>query len=376
MRRGPRFERDHPESDAPPISTAIRAAAADWVARRDAGLSAREEIDYAAWLEADPAHRSAVRGLDFAWSTLDRPLTTGTADAVLAELTARARQRRRQRNVACGVASLVLLFGAGLGWQALRPASESNSPATASAAVLLPSIQALPDGSVTELRDGAEITVEFTDAQRRVVLRRGEAYFKVAKNATRPFVVAAGGVEVQAVGTAFSVDFGKSAVDVLVTEGKVAVTMAAAEAARIDPTRLPSEPLLIGAGHGATVLTSAPQPDSESRPVSDADVQSRLAWRSPRLEFSGTPLIEAVALLNRHNRVQFTIEDPGLARTRVSGIFGGDEHGCFCPPPRIQFRRPIRAARTRRGRPPSQIVERDEAGAASSRRRWNGDPRR
>lgn len=325
----PRFERDHPVSDVRPISAAIRAAAADWVARRDAGLSAPEEIDYAAWLEADPAHRAVVDQLDFAWKRLDQPLATGTADAVLGELATRAQQRRRRRNVACGIASLGLLFGAGLGWQALRPASELNSPATASAALLLPSIQALPDGSVTELRDGAEITVEFNDAQRRVVLRSGEAYFKVAKNAARPFVVAAGGVEVRAVGTAFSVDFGQSAVDVLVTEGKVAVTMASAETAQIDATRPQSEPLLVGAGHGATVPTSAPQSDSESRPVSEADVQSRLAWRRPRLEFSGTPLSEAVSLLNRHNRVQFTIDDPGLARTRVSGIFGATNTDAF-----------------------------------------------
>jgi transmembrane sensor len=55
----------------------------------------------------------------------------------------------------------------------------------------------------------------------------------------------------------------------------------------------------------------------------------RLAWRSPRLEFSGTPLIEAVALLNRHNRVQFTIEDPVLARLRVSGIFGATNTDAF-----------------------------------------------
>ncbi len=329
MRRPHSFDRSRAAADARPISAAMREAAADWVARRDAGLSAREELDYAAWLEADPAHRAAVVGLDFAWRTLDRPLTTGTADAVLGELAARARQRRRQRTVACAVASLALLFGAGFGWRALRPASDLRSPAVVSAVVLLPSIQSLPDGSVAELRDGAEITVEFTAAQRRVVLRRGEAYFKVAKNAARPFVVAAGGVEVRAVGTAFSVDFGKDAVDVLVAEGKVAVSIASAEAARIDTVPPNPEPLLIDAGCGATVLTSPPQSDSESRPVSDADLQSRLAWRSPRLEFSGTPLIEAVTLLNRHNRVQFTIEDPELARTRVSGIFGATNTAAF-----------------------------------------------
>ena len=326
----PRFlARSRAGADGRPISAAIREAAADWVARRDAGLSAREEVIYATWLEADPAHRIAVDGLDRAWKTLDRPLTTGTADAVLTELAARARQRRRQRKRAVGVASVVLLVGAALGWTALRPASELSLPAVPSAVVLLPSIQSLPDGSVAELRDGAGITVEFAAAQRRVVLQRGEAYFKVAKDAARPFVVVAGGVEVRAVGTAFSVDFGTNAVDVLVTEGQVAVTRAPAETARIDVTALKPEPFLVGAGHGATVLTSVPQPAAESLPVSDAALEARLAWRSPRLEFSGTPLIEAVALLNRHNRVQLTIEGPELARTRVSGIFGAANTDAF-----------------------------------------------
>ena len=61
----------------------------------------------------------------------------------------------------------------------------------------------------------------------------------------------------------------------------------------------------------------------------EEDTQSRLARRSSRLEFSGTPLIEAVALLNRHKRVQFTIDDPESARMRVSGIFGALNTGSF-----------------------------------------------
>jgi transmembrane sensor len=241
----------------------------------------------------------------------------------------RARLRRRRRTVALGVASLVLLVGAGLGWQASRPPPDLRSSDAVSAVVLLPSIQWLPDGSVAELRDGAEITVEFTDTQRRVVLRRGEVYFRVAKNPARPFVVAAGGVEVRAVGTAFSVDFGQSTVEVLVTEGKVSVATTARKSAPAGATQPMPEPLFVDAGHGLTVLTSARPEQAERRPVSDADLQSRLAWRSPRLEFSGTPLIEAIALINRHNRVQFIIEDPELARTRVSGIFGAVNTAAF-----------------------------------------------
>lgn len=318
MRRLTPFNRDRAAADSPPIPSAIRAAAADWVARRDAGLSACEQRKYSAWLDGSPAHRMAVEGLDFAWKMLDRPLSTGSVEAVLGEIAHRARQRRQRRTLAFGVVSLVLLVGAGLGWQALRPPSDPGSPAVASAVVLLPSIQSLPDGSLAELRDGAEITVEFTETQRRVVLRRGEVYFKVAKNPDRPFIVAAGGVEVRAVGTAFSVDFGISAVDVLVTEGKVAV-VAPRPTAQIGTYSV--EPLLVAAGHGTTVRTSVQTAAPELLAVAAADLQARLAWRSARLEFSGTPLIEAVALLNQHNHVQFTIEDPDLARTRVSGVF-------------------------------------------------------
>lgn len=318
MRRPAHSNRERAEAVSPPISPAIRAAAADWVARRDAGLSEGEQLEYSAWLDLSTAHRMAVEGLDFAWKMLDRPLTTGSADAVLSEIAQRARQRRQRRTSAFKVASLALLLGAGFGWQALRPRSDSASPGVASAVILLPSIQSLPDGSLAELRDGAEIAVEFTETQRRVVLRRGEVYFKVAKNSDRPFVVAAEGVEVRAVGTAFTVDLGIGAVDVLVTEGKVAV-VAPRSAAQVGAENV--EPLMVTAGHGTIVRTSVQPAPPELLALAAADLEARLAWRSARLEFSGTPLIEAVGLLNQHNHVQFTIEDPALARMRVSGIF-------------------------------------------------------
>jgi len=56
---------------------------------------------------------------------------------------------------------------------------------------------------------------------------------------------------------------------------------------------------------------------------------TRLAWRSPRLEFSGTPLLEAVELMNRQNHLQFVIEDPELAKLRISGIFGASNTAAF-----------------------------------------------
>jgi len=326
MKRRTSLLDDRTPAPAVAIPGAIAKEAANWVARRDAGLTDREEGDYIAWLDADPRHRAAMTRLDFTWKSLDRPLTIGIADAVLCELDHRA--RRRRRSLAFAVAAFVLLVGAGAGWRLTRSVTPPKSALGATAAVLLPSLQSLPDGSVAELRDGGEISINFTAAERRVELRGGEAYFNVAKNPLRPFVVVAHGVKIRAVGTAFSVQLESASIEVLVTEGTVAVDVAPGSLVP-DGTAPPPQPHLIGAGEGATLTVS---PDHEKTLVNalpNVDLQSKLAWRSPRLEFSGAQLVEAVALINRHNRLQFVIEDPELAKVRVSGIFGATNTGAF-----------------------------------------------
>jgi hypothetical protein len=63
--------------------------------------------------------------------------------------------------------------------------------------------------------------------------------------------------------------------------------------------------------------------------VEPSEIASRLAWRSPRVEFSGAPLAEVVALLNRCNEVKFVIEDPALASMTLSGLFRASDTDAF-----------------------------------------------
>ena len=81
----------------------------------------------------------------------------------------------------------------------------------------------LDDGSIVELNRGAQATVEFTEKNRLVSLDSGEAHFTIAKDSSRPFIVTARGVAVQAVGTIFNVKINEDSVNVLVTEGRVLV---------------------------------------------------------------------------------------------------------------------------------------------------------
>jgi transmembrane sensor len=339
------------DSDLGADFLAIKDAAAAWKARADSGLSRREEAELRVWLDADPRHRAALARFDLIWDKLDLPFSFGAADALMRELDIRARRRRRR--VISAVAGAALLVAAGLSWRLAIPRS-GIGPAVATVpgasavdtVLLLPERRTLPDGSVVELKRGAEIAVAFTSEIRRVVLRRGEAHFQVAKDASHPFVVVAAGVEARAVGTAFTVELRPTAVEVLVTEGRVSVNQAVAPLpstmkSPLSPAVAPvPTPLAVLDVNRRIVVDLNPQ--LAGRPqttvVEPDEIDERLAWRAPRMEFTRATLAEAVAVLNGYSAgrrsagqsgVQFIIEDPTLGDIRVSGLFRVDKVDAF-----------------------------------------------
>ena len=243
-------------------------------------------------------------------------VSSGAAGEVVRHV--EARRRRRVRRRIAGVAGIACLGLVGA-WLFPQAAATSAVPpiAAVSTVVVAPETRTLADGSIVELRPGAEIRVEYGPSSRRVVLRAGEVHFQVTKDAARPFVVVASGVEVRAVGTAFSVDLGKRAVDVLVTEGRVAVTSppAAEEAA--------PAVAMVDAGQGTTVSIEVAGA-AAVRSVPSGERRERLNWRIPLLEFSGTPLAEAIPMFNRHGRRHLVL-DPTLGRLQLSGTLRADD---------------------------------------------------
>jgi len=252
-------------------------------------------------------------------------------------------KRRRQRRLAFVATACVALAAGGFAWRPLRPpaatalpmVAEASSPSTPTL-LRLPLREVLSDGSIVEFRNGAEISEQFTAAFRRITLVRGEAHFQVAKDAGRPFIVSARGVDVRAVGTAFTVNLESAAVEVVVTEGQVAVEShstafsppPAASAPAGTAVMATVEPTLLAAGGRAVVSSIGARPALSS--LSPVDLSRRLAWRVPRLEFSGTPLPEIVAILNQHadergrKRLILDPNDPRLNAVKVSGILGAD----------------------------------------------------
>ena len=83
---------------------------------------------------------------------------------------------------------------------------------------------ALADGSVVQVDPETRLRVNYEEHVRRVYLEHGRAFFHVAKNAERPFLVESNDTAVRAVGTAFAVEQRDNAtILVTVAEGKVAI---------------------------------------------------------------------------------------------------------------------------------------------------------
>lgn len=322
-------------SSASGVTPEIEAAASAWFARRDAGLEPEQRAALERWLHEDPRHAAAFAQVESAWSTFGRPARCGDTDLLLAELATRRVRRRRRRGLAAGAMLALVLLGLGtIAWR--RP---EHLPIAAPAVVHRPEHRSLPDGSAITLRGGAEIAVAYTAEERRVTLQRGEALFEVAKDPTRPFIVRAHGIDVRAVGTAFVVQAGAGTVDVLVTEGTVRVEAPPARGIRADGIArdtpvadLPAD-LQLTAGHRVVVSAAASPQPVERETLPPAEIERRLGWRAARVEFSGTPLVEAVALLNREagtkTSLRLRIVDRNLEAMRVSGLFRADDPETF-----------------------------------------------
>ncbi|SFJ65419.1 FecR family protein [Caulobacter sp. UNC279MFTsu5.1] len=278
----------------------IEAEAARWVWRRDRdGRTPELEARVDAWLAGDVRRHGALLKAEATWSLLDRARHTAPRPAVRPVRSA----SRRAWLAGTGGAIAAAMVGAGV--LVLR---EDRFRTGVGEVRRVP----LEDGSAVAINTASQVEVAFRREQRTVRLRTGEAWFQVARDVQRPFVVEAGAVRVRAVGTAFSVRRRLDGADVLVTEGVVEVW---AEGSTRAPARLK-------AGQGAFVANGV-----GLREATPAAVDRKLEWRYGKIDLAGETLRDAVADFNRYNDRKLVIADPTIADERFYGVFntGGPE---------------------------------------------------
>jgi transmembrane sensor len=187
----------------------------------------------------------------------------------------------------------------------------------------------LPDGSRVTLNTNTLLTVHYSKARRYVEVLRGEALFAEKTDSARPFEVEAGGVLTRALGTEFNIDLRGSRVTVSVLEGAVSVTPTTAEAGG---SVLPPRDAQSGESAAVTTLSKGQAIDFRASggrmQEHQADLRRIDAWRTRRLEFTDTPLPDAIDEFNRYSSVRVVVGAPELASVRVSGVFRiGDADG-------------------------------------------------
>lgn len=290
----------------------IEADAARWVVRVDRdGDEPGVRAELEAWLAGDRRRIGAYVRAEAGWKHLDR------ASVLAVEAPKTITPLIRRRSLIGGVGALA----AGLAAAVVAPRLLAKRYDTA-----LGEIRRVPmaDGSVAAINTSSELEVSMQPRLRAVKLARGEAWFAVAKDPSRPFVVESGPVRVRAVGTAFSVRKRDGGSDVLVTEGVVEVWT---QDGKTPPRRVAAGQRVF-ADNDAGVL---------SPPQAEADLTRQLAWRDGQIVLDGQTLAEAAAEFNRYNDRKIQVADPRLADARFVGWFRTNDPEGFAEAAALTF---------------------------------------
>ena len=308
--------------------------AAEWMLRlQDQNTTRAQRAEYVQWLRESPLHVSEMLRVTHVHSALANfrhwneitpvdmsfpPAPTlefpGAADRRGAD-TAKPRRNEWFRPVAVTaflvVVSIVLTYIVHLGPQTIRTGAGERREVT------------LADGSVIQISPRTTLRVRFTDRQRWVLLSRGDAVFRVAKDRAKPFLVETDHASVRAVGTEFGVEYQDNSVIVTVEEGRVAVTQPATGLTPL-ARDLPQIEVSLGADQQVVVPQAAPMGS-----IRKVDSRRELSWADGRLVFEQAPVAEVVQRFNRFNRVQIQIRDPKLATRPVSAVFDASDPEAF-----------------------------------------------
>lgn len=285
-------------------------AAVRWiVAQEEPDWTEADQAQFDAWLAESVLNRVTYLRLEHSWREADR---IGSLGPALMPKTLRGDRRLRHKMKLwlplAAAASLIIAIALGLQVNPAKPTVEVVKAKYDTGIGGHKSID-LPDGSKVELSTRSVVRTAVGDTGRVVWLDRGEAYFEVAHDKSKPFVVYAGNRRVVVLGTKFSVRRNGDEVTVVVREGSV----------RVDDIQNPEAIRSTTITAGEIALTQNPGILVTAK--SEERVENALAWRDGLLRLDQDPLSEVVAEFNRHNRQQLVVTDAEAASIRIGGIF-------------------------------------------------------
>lgn len=277
----------------------IEEEASLWAARLDGGgMTDDDRTRLAAWLQADPEHRWVLSRYRELSAQLEAELDT----LVEAAVAARSRVRRRWRIGAAALAAAAAIMLVASVWV------RGDHTFTTRAAER--HVATLEDGSRIELNALTELRVEFGRAERRIRLARGEAWFDVAPEKARPFVVETPAGSVRVTGTAFNVRGASGSVEVTVLQGRV----------RVQPSNVAVQEMALDVGQQARIGATK----VDVRTLDPAAAQNVAAWREGQAVFDDTRLRDALERFAAYHGRAIEV-DGRVADRRLGGRYALDD---------------------------------------------------
>lgn len=305
----------------------ILAAASEWLIEFEVGEpDAETRCKFDDWLRQSPEHVRAYLGLLPVWkqgaiAVFSRDqgpealIAYARTESNVVHLTGGALPGKRSlahmiRQAAMAAAVVLAVLGGLFAWHELRVPTYTTGIGEQHSVLL-------PDGSTLELNARTKVRIAFTDGQRGIDLLQGQALFRVAADAHRPFVVNIGALRVRAVGTKFDVNRRASGTVVTVVEGRVSI-LSPSSGGDTDA----SQTSLLSAGEQVTVSADPARPTTRAMAT---DTAAATAWTQRRLVFDASTLSEVVEEFNRYNVKPITIVDSSLDGFPITGSFSSTD---------------------------------------------------
>jgi len=279
--------------------------AAEWHGRLGGrNVDARTIEEFFSWRQS-PENAEAYRRVETVWTgtggLTNDPQVVEALDAALSRRTHRRRAPRLLLGLAAvGVAAA--LAGGFSFWMQARTVFSTG--------VGEERLVQLADGSSVRLDTASRVRVRFDNGRRFIELQEGQAFFTVAHDAGRPFVVSAGEARITALGTVFDVRRDGAGVKVVLVSGSVEVADSAGTAKRMV------------AGQQAKVTKAGVA-------TGTADVGVETGWVEGRIVFRDAPLRAAVAEVNRYLPEKIVLDETVTGRASVNGVFKIGDRDAF-----------------------------------------------
>lgn len=286
--------------------------AINWAARQMlGGLNAAEHKELDDWLAQDPKRRELFGEAIDVWRAPETALAAALVEESSYENKGTSRNnllssfwRNWRIAVPIGGVLAAAAIALAIGPMLSPPLPPSDAVQIAQAPSDQTSSVLLEDGSKVTLERKARISFDNAGAVRTATLEAGEAFFSIAKDKERPFVLDAGDAQIRVLGTQFNVNTWDQGISVTVLEGRVSFRDKSSQ-----------KIVELTAGQGANIL------NNRSIQTFEFDVSTYADWRTGWVDAVDMPLNEVMAKLERYSDSTISVENAEIDQFLVTGRF-------------------------------------------------------